>query len=158
MLKISQGLSRDNSPPFWGSFLVVLTAPLPASFTPEGVTFPTLSLCWRGFWTKYSKKSFSTYVKERTAQQVALGHWERMLRGNIILRDKAMNLADWKKTIKNISQACFWLGPMQAEQMAEGTEQLVTALGHRGLQKEMGKLAILQPPGLLSPGELEQCW
>lgn len=62
-----------------------------------------------------------------------------------------------KKTIKNVSQAWFWLGPTQAEQMAEGTEQLVTALGHRGFQKEMGKLAILQLPGLLSPGELEQC-
>lgn len=69
-----------------------------------------------------------------------------------------MNLADLKKKLKKkVTQACFWLGLTQAEQMAEGLKQLVTALGHRGLQKDMGKLAILQLPGLLSPAELEQC-
>lgn len=62
-----------------------------------------------------------------------------------------------KKNFKNVSQACFWLGPTQGEQMAEGTKQLVTASGAQRLLKEMGKLAILQLHGLLSPGDLEQC-
>lgn len=56
-----------------------------------------------------------------------------------------------------MSQACFWLGLTQGEQMAEGTKQLVTTSGAQGLLKEMGKLAILQLCGLLSPGDLEQC-
>lgn len=62
-----------------------------------------------------------------------------------------------KKNLKNVSQAWFWLGPTQAEQMAECTKQLVTAPGHRGLLQEMGKLAILQLCGLLNPGDLEHC-
>lgn len=94
-------------------------------------------------------------MKKWTAQQFVLGHWEKMLKGNI--RDKAINLDDLKNYLKNVSQACFWLGPTEGEQMAEGTKQLVTASGHRGLLKEMGKLAVLQLCGLLSPGDLEQC-
>lgn len=85
---------------------------------------------------KYSIKSFSIYVKERTVQPFALG---KMFKRKI--RDKVKIY--WKKKLKYASQACFWLGPPQAEQMAEGRKQLVTALGHRGLQKEMGKLAVL---------------
>lgn len=43
------------------------------------------------------------------------------------------------------------------EQMAKDTKQLVTASGHKGLLKEMGKLAIMQLCALLSPGDLEHC-
>lgn len=161
-LKISQGLSRYKCTSFLRLISVWAHSATSSFFHPRRGHLPyTKSLLKRFLNCKYSKKSFNTYVKKRIAQQFALAHWLKMLKENVSIRDKAMNLADWKKNVKNVknvSEAYFWLGPTQAEQMAEGMKQLVTALGHRGLQKETGKLAILQPHGLLSPGELEQCW
>lgn len=110
VLKISQGLSRDKTISFLSSFLVGLTVTLPASLTAEGVTLLTPSLCWRGFWTVNTQRNFSVHnVKEWTAQQFVLGHWEKMLKGNI--RDKAINLDDIKKIQKMWVRHAFGLDP-----------------------------------------------
>lgn len=109
VLKISQGLSRDKSI----SFLRLISgwahsASFSFSHHCRG-QIPNTNFCWRGFWTVNILRNLSLHnVKEWTAQQFLLGRWEKMLKGNI--RDKAINLDD-KKKIKNVSQACFWLGP-----------------------------------------------